>query len=86
MEIIHKANISQQSGEDWKDVKLILSTGNPREKGTKPDLQPWMLAYYAPTQIRIRGISSVNQPAASLQEVVVTGYASDDREEDNVAT
>ncbi len=84
MEIIHKANISQQSGEDWKDVKLILSTGNPREKGTKPDLQPWMLAYYTPNQIRIRGISSVNQPAASLQEVVVTGYATDNSEEGNI--
>lgn len=45
IEILHKANISQQSGEDWKDVKLILSTGNPREKGTKPDLQPWLLSY-----------------------------------------
>lgn len=45
IDILHKANISQQSGEDWKEVKLILSTGNPREKGTKPDLQPWLLSY-----------------------------------------
>jgi len=28
IEIIQKANIVQQSGEDWKEVKLILSTGN----------------------------------------------------------
>jgi hypothetical protein len=42
-----KANINQLSGEDWKDVKLFLSTGNPNENGTKPLLSPWYLRYYA---------------------------------------
>jgi uncharacterized protein (TIGR02231 family) len=85
-----KANLQQQSGEEWKDVKLVLSTGNPKEKGTRPDLQPWYLRYYQPADdiskalqgrvpgIRIRG-------AKSLDEVVVTGYGSvrdrDDQEE-----
>lgn len=57
IEVLHKANIFQQSGEDWKDVKLILSTGNPREKGTKPDLQPWLLSYHA-MPLMIRGIGT----------------------------
>ena len=43
-----KANINQQSGEDWKDVKLFLSTGDPNENGTKPTLAPWYLRYYYP--------------------------------------
>lgn len=75
-----KANLQQQSGEEWKDVKLVLSTGNPKEKGTKPDLQPWHLRYYIPENfsgnlsgkaagIQIRGTSQ-------LQEVVVVGYGS----------
>jgi uncharacterized protein (TIGR02231 family) len=38
-----KANVLQASGEDWKDVKLTLSTGNPTENGTKPTLKPWFL-------------------------------------------
>jgi uncharacterized protein (TIGR02231 family) len=38
-----KANVLQASGEDWKDVKLTLSTGNPMENGTKPTLKPWFL-------------------------------------------
>jgi hypothetical protein len=56
-----KANVNQQSGEDWKDVKLFLSTGNPDENGTKPNLAPWHLRYYYPVAsnpIHIRGISS----------------------------
>jgi hypothetical protein len=56
-----KANINQQSGEDWKDVKLFLSTGNPDENGTKPTLSPWYLRYSYPaaTPILIRGTSSI---------------------------
>jgi hypothetical protein len=59
IEVLHKANISQQSGEDWKEVKLILSTGNPREKGTKPDLQPWLLSYES-MPFMIRGRNSLD--------------------------
>jgi hypothetical protein len=54
--LLMKANVNQQSGEDWKDVKLFLSTGNPNENGTKPTLSPWHLRYYYPTvvsQLRI---------------------------------
>ena len=38
--IAYKANVSQQCGEDWKDVKLTLSTGNPSVSGNKPELSP----------------------------------------------
>ncbi len=41
----YKANIHQSSGEDWKEVKLMLSTGNPSQDGNKPNLQPWYLRY-----------------------------------------
>jgi hypothetical protein len=41
--IIYKANVSQQSGEDWKNVKLTLSTGNPTVSGSKPELSPYYL-------------------------------------------
>ena len=63
-----KANIKQQSGEDWKDVKLFLSTGDPNENGTKPTLTPWYLKYYYPvasSSILIRGISSLDGARAS---------------------
>ncbi len=40
-----KANIFQQSGEDWKEVKMVISNGNPSENGVVPFLEPWLLAY-----------------------------------------
>lgn len=59
----YKANVFQQSGEDWKDVKMFLSTGNPNESGIKPVVNPWFLKYYYPSAItnplqgRVAGIS-----------------------------
>ena len=43
--ISYKANVSQQSGEDWKNIKLTLSTGNPTTSGSKPELSPYYLNY-----------------------------------------
>jgi uncharacterized protein (TIGR02231 family) len=39
----YHANISQTTGEDWKNVKIKLSTGNPQQNGTKPSINPWYL-------------------------------------------
>lgn len=41
--IVYKANVFQYSGEDWKDVKLSLSTANPRQNGEAPVLKNWFL-------------------------------------------
>ena len=44
----YKATVFQNSGEDWKNVHLKLSTGNPMEGGTRPELQPWYLRNQPP--------------------------------------
>ncbi|MBL7748919.1 MAG: mucoidy inhibitor MuiA family protein, partial [Chitinophagaceae bacterium] len=57
----YKANVFQSSGEDWKDIKLFLSTGNPNENGTKPVVNPWYLKYvyaYRPVSNMIQGTYS----------------------------
>jgi Domain of unknown function (DUF4139)/N-terminal domain of unknown function (DUF4140) len=41
-----KANIAQNTNEDWKNVKLTLSTGNPTQSGNKPTLNTWWLGGY----------------------------------------
>jgi hypothetical protein len=43
--ISYKANVSQNCGEEWKDVKLTLSTGNPAISGNKPELKPDYLSF-----------------------------------------
>lgn len=41
LQINYLADVFQFSGEDWKNVKLTLSTANPALSGDKPLLKPW---------------------------------------------
>lgn len=43
------ANVFQRSGETWKNIPLMLSTGNPNDNATPSPLQPWMLGFYDPS-------------------------------------
>ncbi len=43
----YKAEVQQQTGLDWKNVKLSISTNNPYANKTKPELNPWYLSYVA---------------------------------------
>ncbi len=45
------AQVSQQTGEDWSDVALTLSTARPALAETLPELEPW---YVAPVLARAR--------------------------------
>jgi len=44
----YRANIWQNTGMDWKNVKLSVSTGNPSQGGIKPAVIPWWLSFYTP--------------------------------------
>jgi uncharacterized protein (TIGR02231 family) len=43
-----RALVRQQTGEDWKDVELNLSTARPAAGGAPPELYPWRLSFYRP--------------------------------------
>lgn len=43
IDLLFKANIFQSSGEDWKDVNMSISSGNPTESGVAPTINPWYL-------------------------------------------
>ena len=45
IDLSYKANIYQQSGTDWNDVQLVLSTGDPNTDNTKPELLPKYLNF-----------------------------------------
>ncbi|MDL5049553.1 DUF4139 domain-containing protein [Oscillatoria amoena NRMC-F 0135] len=40
------ANVTQNTGLDWKNTQLTLSTSTPTESNTKPTLSPWYLSFY----------------------------------------
>ncbi|RZL51078.1 MAG: mucoidy inhibitor MuiA family protein [Pedobacter sp.] len=59
IELVYKANVTQNSGEDWKNVKLALSSGNPTSNSTKPGLSPYSLGYIS-AGYSINNISTSN--------------------------
>lgn len=74
LELSRRAKISQNSGEDWQDVKLTLSTGNPNESGTELKLSPWFLGGYY-SNYSNGSYKNRYEPDRSVVEKPNTGYA-----------
>jgi uncharacterized protein (TIGR02231 family) len=51
--LIYKGNVSQNTGYDWKDVSLTISTGNPSVDNNRPILYPWYIDFYEPRPVVI---------------------------------
>lgn len=47
VKLTYKAQIHQQSGIDWSNVRLVLSTANPNRSYNIPQLSPYYLGYNA---------------------------------------
>ena len=74
LELSRRAKISQNSGEEWKDIKLTLSTGNPNESGTEPKLSPWFIGGNYSSYLNLSN-KTRNEPERSVIEKPNTGYA-----------
>lgn len=46
IEITYKGSIYQNTGNDWKNIKITLSTGNLNLNNQKPNLSVWYVQYY----------------------------------------
>ena len=73
MELKHHASVLQNTGVDWKDVQLTLSTGNPNESNVKPVLQPFYLDYNMPVVAynQYRGNDFQRKASGVLSDVAV---------------
>jgi uncharacterized protein (TIGR02231 family) len=52
VELERQATVSQNTGEDWSEVRLRLSTGQPRSALQGPEPRPWQLSVRPPIQPR----------------------------------
>jgi uncharacterized protein (TIGR02231 family) len=73
--IFYKANVFQNSGVDWKDVKLSFSNATPWVAGNVPVLYPWFIDFYYPVvrslQGKAAGVKMMRNEPAALSEVVI---------------
>lgn len=47
----YMAQVYNNTGNDWNEVELVLSTGDPRLSASFPELSPWYLNYYEATRL-----------------------------------
>lgn len=70
--IFFKANVFQNSGVDWKDVKLSFSNATPWVSGDIPVLNPWFVDFYYPVtralQGKAAGVSISRSEAPAMME------------------
>ncbi len=62
LDLVRRAEIVQNSGEDWQDVQLAVSTVRTAKGGNAPELRPLIVRYPAPVA-RSAPVSSSQAPA-----------------------
>lgn len=68
VQLNYKAKVYQSSGEDWENVLLSISTGNPQISGVKPELYPWYVNFYESPQVLIPGAASMQRSGREMEK------------------
>ncbi len=70
--IFYKANVFQNSGVPWKDVKLSFSNATPWIAGDIPILYPWFVDFYVPVPVmrKAKGAGVIRDAAPSAADVM----------------
>lgn len=75
LRLTHEAQVSQTSSENWSDVALTLSTGNPGGAMQAPDQESRFLDLYEPrmdARMALPGSDRMFEAAQMMEEVVVS--------------
>lgn len=85
IDLVYKANVFQNTGVEWKDVKLTFSNATPHKSGTAPVLKPFFLNFYTPVylnevvSLKKRGVrsskSELAMPVMSAESDVDEAYS-----------
>lgn len=85
VQLSYKAQVYQNTGVEWNNVKLTLSTSNPSLGGTRPELSSWYLNIYEPRNVTGYDYDKQKRiaPAASPKAKV---YREDAKEAESIAS
>jgi len=87
----YKAEVYQNTGLDWKKIKLNISTNNPYANKTKPELNPWYLSYiqhkqeYNNAKIQSSNKAVYNLNSSPKEAAYNRGFYMDDEAEEEPA-
>jgi uncharacterized protein (TIGR02231 family) len=73
LNVQYKANVYQNTGFDWKDVNITLSTANPSLQANKPELYPWRISYITPiVPVAYKNTAGNAMPRAAQKSEMMT--------------
>ncbi len=75
IDLAYRANVYQSTGIDWRNVKLTLSTANPAEGGTKPELYAQYVNIYEPVVIQTKNARMMKGEAPQAMEMAAAPAA-----------
>lgn len=86
VKITYKAKVYQNTGINWDDVNITLSTINPNRSNVKPVLAPWYINYYQPikqipgnrSMYYNNGVKNAPQAAGGAYEMDKESLSEDD--------
>lgn len=77
VQLTYKADVYQNTGENWDDVNLKLSTSNPNRSHIKPQLPAWYITYYTglrevvvPGMARSKSSANINTLSSKDEEAL----------------
>ncbi len=77
IQLEYKAEVYQNTREDWKNVKLVHSNGNPNKSGIAPELATWYLNFYQPEPRPTPYAKSMGAAARSAEPMLEEAVAFD---------
>ncbi|MEE1897490.1 DUF4139 domain-containing protein [Flavobacterium rakeshii] len=93
--MMYKAQVTQQTGIDWKKIKLTLSSGQPNQNNEAPILSAWFLRFNDLRNYRsgdvsvmnslkgqVAGLEISNGEASPTGDVMIRGYSTIDKHVD----
>lgn len=92
-ELTFRAMLRQQTGEEWHNVDVTLSTARPAIGGAPPELYPWEISLYNPQQVmaeramaapammssKARGRLDYNEQAEEAPATLITAQVSSEQ-------
>jgi uncharacterized protein (TIGR02231 family) len=81
LELVRRAEVIQNTGEDWTDVALSASTVRTAKGGNAPDLRPLIVRFYAPPRpAPAASVSADNVGRMAGERQRAVGKARDERD------
>ena len=76
-ELTYRAQVRQQTGEDWNNVALTLSTARPASGGAPPALYPWRISFYRPMPVAMPAAAPMRNYKKAARPVMAESMKAD---------